>query len=100
MSKNVRYADVKDNGRPLEITVMGKTYEGMLYENEWFGDTVPNGVHDYYVRHFEDDFGRPAVIKKNKGLTVNFLGTFATSEPIDFGNAEEFYIEDFNFPNG
>lgn len=99
MSKKVLYADARDNGRPLEITIMGKTYEGMLYEDEWFGDTVPNGVYDYFLRHDEDDFGRPFAVKKSKGFTVNFLGTFATNEPIDFGYAEEFYIEDFNFVN-
>ena len=76
-----------------ELTIGGKVYNGVGYESAYFEDGVCPNPNEYYVRHADDDWSRPASIKRNKGLTVNFWGTICTSEPIEFGEADEVEIE-------
>lgn len=97
MSEYKKYPSAKEDAQPIELTISNKTYKGELYDSIWFGDTVPEGKRDYYVRHAENDFGRPSSIKSNKGITVNFLGTFVTSTPIDFGKNDELTVGDYNY---
>ena len=63
--------------------IIGQFFDGYIITDE------PKGKRTYYVRHKEDDLGEPFSVKRDKGLTVNFMGTLVTEQSISFGNDED-----------
>lgn len=78
----------------VRLTIGGKVYEGVGFESVYFPDGVITYGYEYYARHREDNYGRIASVKREKGLTVNFWGTIVLKEPIDFGNDNEVSVEE------
>lgn len=77
---------VLEDGREIS----GEFFDGVSLEN------VPQDKYDYFLRHSEDDWSQPVGIKKNKGLTVNFMGSIVLDTPLDFGDKDELAVEDWN----
>lgn len=81
----------------LEITLSnGKEISGIFFDGivlTW----LPKGRRDYFIRHDDGDAGEPIGIKKDKSLTVNFMGTFVTRKAIPFGRSKELKIIDWNW---
>lgn len=84
-------------GRNYEITVNGKTYKGVLYEDCRITEVYKKSLHAYGMRHPDDDWGAPASISLGYPL-VNFFGTFITKKALPI--TEETDIEDWNELDG
>ena len=83
----------------MELTLSnGKEISGLFFDGIVL-TYLPKGRSDYYVRHDDGDMGTPIGIKKDKSLTVNFMGTFVTRGAIRFGRAKELTIIDWNYLN-
>lgn len=67
--------------------VAGEFFDATALKN------VPKGKHDYYLRHADYDLTEPVGIKRDKGLTVNFMGTLVLDEPLEFADNEIEVIE-------
>ena len=80
-------------GRNYEITVDGKTYKGILYEDCRITEVYKKSLHAYGIRHTEDDWSEPASIAAGYPM-VNFLGTFITNKALPI--TEETEIDDWN----
>lgn len=90
------YSTEKENGWDmLDLTledgkeIRGEFFDGTALEN------VPQDKYDYFLRHADDDWSQPIGVKKNKGLTVNFLGSIVLDEPLDFGDKDELVVTDW-----
>ena len=76
-----QYGELRVNRR--RKTIKCEFYDAIYFKN------LPEGKYDYYIRHSDYDICKPASVKKNKGLTVNFWGTIVTDEPINFNGKDE-----------
>ena len=68
-------------GRPLTITIDGKKYKGILYEDCRIKEVYRKNLHAYGLRHPDDDWSVPASIATGYPM-VNFFGTFITDKQI------------------
>lgn len=80
-------------GRNFEITVNGKTYKGILYEDCRITEVYKKSLHAYGMRHPDDAWDEPATISPGYPM-VNFFGTFITNKELPI--TEETDIEDWN----
>ena len=80
-------------GRDFEITINGKDYRGILYEDCRINEVYGKSKYVYGLRHQDDDWSTPASIALTFPM-VNFLGTFITKKPIPI--TEETEVEDYN----
>ena len=64
------------------------TFEGEFYDFRIDPKTIPEGKYMYHMRHDDNgDWCTPISIEK--GVMVNFCGTFITNEPL--------HLEDYPF---
>lgn len=84
-------------GRNYEITVNGKTYKGILYEDCRITEVYKKSLHAYGIRHADDDWSEPASIATGYPM-VNFFGTFITNKVLPIEKETE--IEDWNELDG
>lgn len=68
-------------GRDCAVTINGKKYKGVLYENCRITEVYRKGLHAYGMRHPDDDMSEPATVAPGYPL-VNFFGTFVTNKPL------------------
>lgn len=68
-------------GRDYKITVNGKTYKGILYEDCRITEVYKKSLHAYGMRHPDDDWSEPATVAPGYPI-VNFFGTFITNKPL------------------
>ncbi len=80
-------------GRSYAVTVGGKTYKGILYEDCRITEIYKKGLHAYGMRHPDDDMCVPATVAPGYPI-VNFFGTFVTKKPLPI--TKETDIEDYN----
>lgn len=79
-------------GRHFAITVNGKKFNGILYEDCRITEVYRKGLHVYGMRHPDDDMSVPASLTPCFPI-VNFFGTFITTKPIPIVREKE--IESF-----
>lgn len=77
-------------GRNYAITINGKKYKGILYEDCRITEVYRKGLHAYGMRHPDDDMSVPATVAPGYPF-VNFFGTFITNKPLPI--TEETEIE-------
>lgn len=77
-------------GRDYAITINGKKYKGVLYEDCRIIEVYRKGLHTYGMRHPDDDMSVPATVCPGYPM-VNFFGTFVTNKPLPI--SEETDIE-------
>lgn len=82
-------------GRDYAITINGKKYKGILYEDYRITEVYRKGLNTYGLRHSEDDWGAPVSVAPGY-LIVNFFGTFITNKPLPI--TEETDIESWEDP--
>ena len=68
-------------GRDYAITINGKKYKGVLYEDCRIIEVYRKGLHTYGMRHPDDDMSVPATVCPGYPM-VNFFGTFVTNKPL------------------
>lgn len=83
-------------GRPFTITVSGKDYPGILYEDCRLTEIYRKTVHAYGLRHPDDDMCVPATVATGYPM-VNFFGTFVTRKTIPI--TEETELDSFREGN-
>lgn len=83
-------------GTPYVLTINGKKYKGILFEDCRITCVHKKNTYAYGLRHFEDDLSAPASITLGYPL-VNFFGTFITKKEIPI--TEETDIEDWDWLN-
>ena len=69
-------------GRDYAITINGKKYKGVLYEDCRITEVYRKGLHTYGMRHPDDDMSVPASVCPVFYPIVNFFGTFVTNKPL------------------
>ena len=75
-------------GRNYAVTLNGKTYKGVLFEDCRITEVYRKNQRAYGLRHPDDDWGVPATISPAYPL-VNFFGTFVTKKPIPVAEETE-----------
>jgi len=69
-------------GRDYAITINGKKYKGVLYEDCRIIEVYRKGLHTYGLRHPDDEMSLPATVRPGAYPVVNFFGTFVTNKPL------------------
>ena len=80
-------------GRNFQITINGKKYNGILFEDCRVTEVYKKSLHTYGMRHPDDDMSVPATVCPGYPM-VNFFGTFITKKALPI--TEETEIEDWN----
>ena len=97
MAQKIKFNESKPDWKLELVLDDGLIINADGYESSYFTDELPEGKHDYYVRHSDEDWTEICGIKKNKGLTVNFWGTIVTDEELDFGEDNELYVVEYSY---
>ena len=92
MAQKIKFNESKPDWKLELVLDDGLIINADGYESSYFTDELPEGKHDYYARHSDEDWTEICGIKKNKGLTVNFWGTIVTDEELDFEEENELYV--------
>lgn len=92
MAQKIKFNESKPDWKLELVLDNGLIIIADGYESSYFIDELPEGKHDYYARHSDEDWTEICGIKKNKGLTVNFWGTIVTDEELDFRKENELYV--------
>lgn len=87
-------AESLHKGRDFSITVKGKDYKGILFEDCRITEVYKKNLHAYGLRHPDDDMSEPASVAPGYPM-VNFFGTFITKKPLPI--TEETDIDNWQF---
>lgn len=99
MATKIKYEDAVKSGYGEFIDLFfkkGGDAIGQMFDGYNVTD-VPKEKHSYYVRHKEDAFSDPASVKRDKGPTVNFMGTLVTEQALNFGFDEDLVVDDWGW---
>lgn len=77
------FNEALNDSESVEIELDDDTIlEGKLFEGRVDSESIPSGWHVYYIRHSDNDWGKPISIEP--AVLCNFFGVFITKNALKF----------------